>query len=141
MSTEQIRRPIVEPKVLPPCLFCNLQEMESRTLLNMEYWFMILDGFPVNEGHALIILKRHHPDIFNLSQEEWTELADMIECAKDYLNQEFHPDGYNLGINCGETAGQTIPHLHVHLIPRYKGDVENPRGGIRNFKKALVAYE
>jgi diadenosine tetraphosphate (Ap4A) HIT family hydrolase len=56
------------------------------------------------------------------------------------LDHEHHPDGYNVGVNCGEVAGQTIFHLHIHLIPRYKGDVENPRGGIRNFKKALVPY-
>ncbi|MFH1620698.1 MAG: HIT family protein [Patescibacteria group bacterium] len=122
------------------CLFCNSREMEPRVLIDMNYWFMILDDSPVNKGHALIILKRHYPDIFNLSRAEWIELEEIIERAKEYLDDEFHPDGYNLGVNCGEAAGQTIFHLHIHLIPRYKDDVENPRGGIRNFKKALVAY-
>ncbi len=122
------------------CLFCNSREMEARIILDMIYWFVIMDNFPVNKGHALIVLKRHHPDIFNLSRAEWIELDEMIRCAKEYLDEEFHPDGYNLGINCGETASQTVFHLHIHLIPRYKGDVEDPRGGVRNFKKALVPY-
>lgn len=95
----------------------------------------------MNEGHSLIILERHYPDIFELSWPEWKDLQDVIEHAKSYLDEKFHPDGYNVGVNCGEAAGQTVFHLHIHLIPRYNGDVDNSRGGIRNFKKPLVAYD
>ncbi len=115
------------------CLFCDSGQMEPRTKLDGRYWFVIMDNFPVNNGHALIILKRHYPDMFNLSWPEWKELQDIIEHAKRYLDEEFNPDGYNVGVNCGEAAGQTVFHLHIHLIPRYTGDVENPEGGIRNF--------
>lgn len=122
------------------CLFCDSRQMELRIALDGRYWFVIKDNFPVGKGHALIILKRHHQDIFDLSWPEWKELQDIIEHAKRYLDHEYRPDGYNVGVNCGEAAGQTVFHLHIHLIPRYKGDVENPRGGIRNFKKPLVPY-
>lgn len=118
------------------CLFCDSQQMKPRTVLNGRHWFVIMDKYPVNMGHVLIILKdRHCSDLFDLTWPEWKDLQDVLEHAKRYLDERFHSDGYNVGVNCGETAGQTIFHLHVHLIPRYKGDVENPRGGIRNFKK------
>ena len=123
------------------CIFCDSEQMESRIVLDIRHWFMIMDNFPVNNGHALIILKRHCSDIFNLTLQEWKELQYFIDHTKEYLDEEFDPDGYNVGVNCGETAGQTVFHLHIHLIPRYKNDVENPRGGIRNFKKSLVPYE
>ncbi len=123
------------------CLFCDFQKMGPRTVLDYRYWFMIMDNYPVNKGHALIILKRHYPDIFNLSIREWKELQEIIEDTKMHLDEEFDPDGYNVGVNCGQAAGQTIFHLHIHLIPRYDGDVDNPRGGIRNFKKPLVAHD
>lgn len=125
-----------------PCLFCDMAQMEPGIILDSQYFFVILDAFQVNRGHALIIPKRHQLDMFGLglSPKEWAELQEVIEHAKEYLDHNFSPDGYNLGVNCGEAAGQTVPHLHIHLIPRYKGDVENPRGGIRNFKKPLVKY-
>lgn len=122
------------------CLFCDSQQMEPGIILDGRDWFVIKDNFPVGNGHVLIILKRHYPDMFDLSWPEWRELQDILEHAKKYLDEEFDPDGYNVGVNCGKAAGQTIFHLHIHLIPRYKGDVENPRGGIRNFKKPLVPY-
>src|SRR3989338_329403 len=123
------------------CLFCDSRQMEPRTVLGVRYWFVILDKFPVGRGHALVILKRHHPDMFDLSWPEWKELQDVIGHTQEYLDEELEPDGYNVGVNCGQAAGQTVFHLHIHLIPRYKGDVENPRGGIRNFKKPLVPYD
>lgn len=122
------------------CPFCDAFAEGSRVKLSTQYFFVVLDEYPVNKGHALIIPKRHQPDIFSLDMPEWEILLHTIDRTKKYLDQEFHPDGYNIGINCGEAAGQTIPHLHIHVIPRYKGDVENPRGGVRNFKKPLVEY-
>lgn len=122
------------------CLFCDALVEGSRVKLDTQYFFVILDEFPVNKGHALIIPKRHQPDVFSFETYEWEILLHTIDRTKEYLDREFHPDGYNIGINCGEAAGQTVQHLHIHMIPRYKGDVENPRGGIRNFKKPLVEY-
>ena len=122
------------------CPFCYSQQMEQRAVLFGRYWFMIMDNHPVGNGHALIILKRHYPDIFSLSQPEWKDLQDTIEHAKEYLDFESHPDGYSVGVNCGQAAGQTVFHLHIYLIPRHNEDVENQRGGIRNLKKPLVEY-
>lgn len=123
------------------CDFCKaLQKREQGIVLATEHFFLKLDNFPVNEGHALIIPKRHVSDFFGLNIDEWEDLPCIVRRAKGYLDEVFHPDGYNIGINCGEAAGQTIFHCHIHLIPRYNGDVENPRGGIRNFKKPLVEY-
>lgn len=123
------------------CLFCDSEQMMPRTVLDGRFWFVIMDNFPVNKGHAMIVLKRHHAEMFDLSWPEWKDLQDILEHAKRYLDEQFDPDGYNIGVNCGQAAGQTVFHLHIHLIPRYKGDVENPRGGIRNFKKPLVSYD
>lgn len=122
------------------CLFCDSQQMKPRVVLDGRFWFVIMDNFPVGRGHALIILKRHYPDMFDISWPEWKELQEIMEHAAVNLDEQFHPDGYNVGVNCGEAAGQTVFHLHIHLIPRYKGDVENPRGGIRNLKKPVVGY-
>lgn len=102
---------------------------------------MILDKFPVNKGHSLVIPKRHCTDIFVLNPEEWMDFPFTIEKTKSMLDREFKPDGYNVGMNCGETAGQTILHAHIHVIPRYRGDGASPQGGIRNFKESLVPYD
>ena len=89
------------------------------------------DDFPVNPGHFEVIPKRHAPTIFDTTNEEKLAIFDLINEAKKLIDKKYKPDGYNIGINNGESAGQTVMHLHVHLIPRFKGDVENPRGGIR----------
>ena len=89
------------------------------------------DDFPVNPGHFEVIPKRHVPTIFDTTNEEKLAIFDLINEAKKLIDKKYKPDGYNIGINNGESAGQTVMHLHVHLIPRFKGDVENPRGGIR----------
>ena len=95
-------------------------------------FFLIKDRFPVSPGHVLIISNNLKKDFFELNDEERNELPLMIEAAKNLIDKEYNPDGYNIGMNCGEAAGQTIFHCHVHLIPRRKGDVDNPRGGIRH---------
>jgi diadenosine tetraphosphate (Ap4A) HIT family hydrolase len=122
------------------CLFCEVFSEKKRVVFDSEYFFVILDNFPVSKGHALVIPKRHQADIFSVTGGEWGDLSQMLQRTKTYLDNEYKPDGYNIGINCGEAAGQTIFHLHIHIIPRYKGDVEKPRGGIRNFKKPLAEY-
>lgn len=97
-----------------------------------DYFFMIFDRFPVSPGHILIISNDSSKiNFFDLSNEEKLELLNLLEIGKDIINEKFKPDGFNIGMNCGEAAGQTVMHFHCHLIPRYKGDMENPRGGIR----------
>jgi diadenosine tetraphosphate (Ap4A) HIT family hydrolase len=90
-----------------------------------------LDKFPVTLGHLLIIPVRHEPDFFAAKRDELAAIWALVDEAKGLLDAKYQPDGYNLGVNVGEVAGQTIAHAHLHLIPRYRGDVENPRGGVR----------
>lgn len=121
------------------CRFCEIFTYEE-ILFHTRCFFVIPDAYPVNRGHLLIISKRHLPDIFSVDHNEWEDLINAIDRARRYLKRQFTPDGYNIGVNCGEAAGQTIPHLHIHVIPRYKGDAENQRGGIRNFRRPMVEY-
>jgi diadenosine tetraphosphate (Ap4A) HIT family hydrolase len=97
-----------------------------------DYFFIIKDKFPVTPGHRLIISKRQVISYFDLNVEEQTDLSKCIHQAKKIIESEYQPNGYNIGMNCGECAGQTIFHFHCHLIPRYMGDTPNPRGGVRN---------
>jgi diadenosine tetraphosphate (Ap4A) HIT family hydrolase len=91
----------------------------------------VRDGYPVSPGHTLLIPKRHAGSFFDLSEQERGELLALLDRAKLVLDDEFQPQGYNIGINDGAAAGQTVPHLHVHLIPRFDGDMQDPRGGVR----------
>jgi diadenosine tetraphosphate (Ap4A) HIT family hydrolase len=112
-----------------PCAFCTLPA--ERIIHTSEHGVVIRDGFPVSPGHTLIIPKRHLDSFFNLSAEEKVDLMALLDTAKEQVEKEFSPTSYNIGINDGPAAGQTIPHLHIHLIPRYTGDVPDPRGGVR----------
>ena len=112
-----------------PCPFCTLAP--ERIIDSNEFGVTIRDGFPVSPGHTLVIPKRHIGSWFAISNEEQLGLLDLLAKAKVVLQEQFNPDGYNIGINDGPAAGQTVPHLHMHLIPRYKGDIEDPRGGVR----------
>lgn len=122
------------------CIFCNFSSSDEVVIQN-DLAYAMYDHFPVNKGHLLVIPKRHFASYFEASEEELLAIQDLIRLAKDMLNVEMKPDGYNIGINIGEAAGQTIFHLHVHLIPRFFGDVKNPKGGIRHLKKAAVEYD
>jgi diadenosine tetraphosphate (Ap4A) HIT family hydrolase len=112
-----------------PCPFCTLPP--ERIIDSNDLALVIRDGYPVSPGHTLVIPKRHIGSWFEITQAEQQALLDLLAKAKAVLVTEFKPDGYNIGINDGPTAGQTVPHLHMHLIPRYKGDQEDPRGGVR----------
>ena len=109
------------------CVFCGDVKIIEETKLS----FAIYDKFPVSDGHVLIIPKRHVSSYFDLSDLEKKDLYILMETMKKHLDISLKPDGYNIGINVGEVAGQTVMHVHMHLIPRYKGDIENPRGGVR----------
>jgi diadenosine tetraphosphate (Ap4A) HIT family hydrolase len=113
-----------------PCPFCN--PPEERVFLTGDGIFGLWDAFPVSPGHALLVPRRHIPSWFDATTAEQVALAKAIADAKAVIEQAHRPDGYNIGINCGAAAGQTVFHLHVHLIPRYQGDVAEPRGGVRH---------
>ena len=104
----------------------------DRILFRNDFFFIIKDAFPVSPGHLLIISKEVRRDYFELTNEELRSFNEVIHFAKEIVEKEFAPAGYNIGMNCGESAGQTVFHFHCHVIPRYIGDMENPRGGVRH---------
>ena len=106
--------------------------LNKKKIIENENAFAIYDGFPVSKGHVLVIPKRVVAEIFDLNDEEYSSCFNLVKDVKKILEEKFKPDGFNIGINNGEKAGQTIFHAHIHVIPRYNGDVENPRGGIRH---------
>jgi diadenosine tetraphosphate (Ap4A) HIT family hydrolase len=111
------------------CVFCKL----NRTVLaQSDLSRAFLDGFPVSDGHALIVPKRHVTSIWDMTDTEYNDAFGLVRHVKDLLLQMFNPQGFNIGVNCGEAAGQTVFHAHIHIIPRYAGDVSTPRGGVRN---------
>ena len=112
------------------CVFCEIidSKCDTTVLLETESYICFLDKFPVTEGHTLVAPKTHIED---LDQADWNSLFKFLQRAHTEVKDRYDPDGTNIGVNNGEEAGQTIPHLHWHIIPRYEGDIENPRGGIR----------
>ncbi len=112
------------------CVFCE-KIAAGKTLFENNLWVALEDSFPVSKGHTLIVPKRHVASFFDLTKDEFATLQEMIRRAKAYLDSQYRPDGYNIGVNVGEAAGQSVFHVHVHVIPRHKGDVANPRGGVR----------
>lgn len=109
------------------CLFCD----PSRAILRNDHAFVRFDDFPVNPGHCLIIPFRHFASFFDATAEERAAIFSIIDVARALVDEKHAPGGYNIGVNVGPIAGQSVMHLHVHLIPRYAGDVENPKGGVR----------
>lgn len=122
------------------CLFCELATDNESIIVENEYFSSRYDSYPVSKGHALIVSKRHVLSFFDLSDEEVKGFYALIKTTREAILKMFQPSGFNIGVNDGEVAGQTIPHLHIHLFPRYKGDVENPQGGVRNIIPNLVKY-
>ena len=120
-----------------PCPFCRTDE----ALLANTLAYVCLDKFPVTPGHLLIIPVRHEANFFASNPAELEAVWALVAESKALLDTKYHPDGYNLGVNVGEVAGQTIAHAHLHLIPRYRGDVENPRGGVRGVIPAKQQYQ
>lgn len=112
------------------CVFCN-PESERELIVESASAYAIYDKFPVNKGHALIIPKKHTSNYFDLTFKAQSACIFMLNKVQEILSEKFNPDGFNVGINVGEKAGQTVNHVHIHIIPRYNGDVEEPRGGVR----------
>jgi len=130
---------VTDQKHASDCIFC-------RPAANLEFLtesagaFAVYDGYPVSEGHALVISKKHVADFFLLSRHEQDALWIVVNRVKQLLEERYHPDGFNVGFNVGESAGQTVFHAHVHVIPRYTGDMEHPRGGIRHVIPSRAKY-
>jgi diadenosine tetraphosphate (Ap4A) HIT family hydrolase len=111
------------------CAFCTLPE--GRIIDRNDVGLVIHDAYPVSPGHTLVIPRRHVVSFFDSTEAERAGLMSLVFSARQQLDAEFSPDGYNVGINDGTLAGQTVPHLHIHLIPRYQGNRPDPRGGVR----------
>jgi diadenosine tetraphosphate (Ap4A) HIT family hydrolase len=118
---------------MTPCFFCEVQKKKDpKQIASNRYFFSRYDDFSVSNGHAEIVPKRHVYSVFELTTEEWTHAFEILDATKRAIERRYKPDGYNIGINEGNAGGQSIGHLHIHLIPRYIGDIANPEGGIRN---------
>ena len=115
------------------CLFCERNNLEKHTILaENDFCYARQDNFAVSPGHLEVVPKSHVVSFFELTNEELGQMYSLLKEAKAIIQDKYNPDGYNIGLNEGEMAGRSIHHLHIHLIPRYEGDVENPKGGIRN---------
>ena len=112
------------------CPFCSLGS-DVDIVYETQTCVAFYDKYPVSPGHTLIIPKRHVASYFDLTAKEREDMDMMLQFVKQNLDKQYHPDGYNIGINVNEAAGQTVFHVHMHLIPRYYGDVANPKGGVR----------
>jgi diadenosine tetraphosphate (Ap4A) HIT family hydrolase len=111
------------------CPFCEIDR--ERIWLDNEVGIALWDVYPVSEGHALVVPRRHVASIYDLSDCDQHSLWELVAEARHALLEKFSPNGFNIGINDGPVAGQTVMHAHIHIIPRYTGDVPDPRGGIR----------
>lgn len=135
MSAEAVQEKKRDPN--NPCLFCK----DARGVsLEKELAYSARDTYAVSPGHTLVIPRRHVADFFDLTPEEINACMELIIEERKLLDKEFKPDGYNIGVNVGEAAGQSIFHVHIHIIPRYKGDVENPQGGVRHVLPKKAHY-
>ncbi|RDV84346.1 HIT family protein [Ammonifex thiophilus] len=120
------------------CLFCNLPR--EAIIAENELAFAIFDKYPVNPGHTLVLPKRHFASFFEATEEEIVALYCLLHEVKKLLDERYHPDGYNVGVNVGKCAGQVIMHLHFHVIPRFEGDAPRP-GGLRRVKDPITPWE
>jgi diadenosine tetraphosphate (Ap4A) HIT family hydrolase len=121
-----------------PCPFCELAT--DRILRESDVAAAILDSYPVTEGHVLVVPKRHVESLFELPPNEQSAVWSFVAQVREVLTSKFRPDGFNIGLNDGEAAGQTVMHCHIHVIPRRNGDVIDPRGGVRWIIPEKAAY-
>ncbi len=114
---------------MPACPFCSIDP--AKIIAGDALTMTVRDTLPVSPGHTLVLPRRHVASIFDATAEEVTALWQAVQTARSALLREFSPEGFNIGVNDGLASGQTILHLHIHIIPRYNGDMPDPRGGIR----------
>ncbi|HAF44324.1 MAG TPA: HIT family protein [Gallionellaceae bacterium] len=135
MSSEATQEKKRDPN--DPCLFCS----DARGVsIQHELAYSARDSYPASPGHTVVIPRRHVSSFFDLTPEEVAACMGLIKEEKKLIDEEFNPDGYNVGVNVGPAAGQSIFHVHIHIIPRYKGDVENPQGGVRHVIPKKAQY-
>jgi diadenosine tetraphosphate (Ap4A) HIT family hydrolase len=120
------------------CPFCTMPA--DRLIESNRHAFAVLDGFPVSPGHTLVVARRHVADVFDLGENEIADIIGLIRSARLRLDQEWSPTGYNVGVNVGADAGQTVMHVHIHVIPRYSGDTSDPTGGVRHVIPGKARY-
>jgi diadenosine tetraphosphate (Ap4A) HIT family hydrolase len=121
------------------CAFCN-RIASGELVAENDLAVAFLDAFPVNPGHCLVVPRRHEADFLALTSDEHVAAWVLVASVRTRIEATLRPDGYNVGINVGEAAGQTVAHAHLHVIPRYLGDVPDPRGGIRWVVPARAPY-
>jgi diadenosine tetraphosphate (Ap4A) HIT family hydrolase len=121
------------------CVFCHRLSNGDLVVQN-DLAAAFLDAYPLSPGHCLIVPRRHEADFLALTVDEQLAIWALMAEVRRYIEADRTPDGYNIGINVGDTAGQTVPHAHLHVIPRYHGDVADPRGGIRLIIPAKARY-
>lgn len=120
------------------CVFCHVSP--ERIIDANDHAIVMLDAFPVSRGHTLVVSRRHVASFFELVESEQLAIFQLLQTARKRLEESCQPGGYNIGVNIGQHAGQTVMHVHVHLIPRYPGDVSSPEGGIRNVIPGKGSY-
>lgn len=121
------------------CIFCNTKG--EKLVVENELAQAVYDTYPVSPGHTLVVPRRHAATIWDLTDEEYAACFALVRQAKPILEARHHPDAFTVGVNCGEAAGQSVWHAHIHVIPRYRGDVPDPRGGVRNVVPHKAHYE
>lgn len=114
-----------------PCIFCRPSK-KLEYIAESSHTFAVYDAYPVSPGHALVIPKAHIADYFDITKTVQEELWQTVNFVKGFLQKKYSPDGFNVGININEAAGQSVFHCHIHIIPRYSGDVQHPKGGVRH---------
>ena len=122
----------------PDCVFCTLEP--ARIAWSGTLVLAVWDAFPVSPGHALVVPRRHVPDWDALTRDEKAAILAGVDEARALIGARHAPDGFNIGCNDGAAAGQTVPHFHMHVIPRYAGDAPDPRGGVRWVLPAHARY-
>ena len=128
------------------CPFCNIEQ--NRLIYEDDLIIAFWDVYPVSPGHALLIPKRHVAAWFDASEEEQIHLLQGVNRVREIIEERHSPAGFNIGVNVGQAAGQTVFHLHLHVIPRYDGDTPDPTGGVRhvipgkgNYRRGGVCWE
>ena len=117
------------PSDAAPCIFCN---PEREIIVENDAAIAVYDSYPVSPGHALVLPRRHVVTIWDLDDSEYDACFRLVRELRPILETRYGPDGFNVGANCGEAAGQSVWHAHIHVIPRYRGDVDDPLGGVRH---------
>ena len=120
------------PATTSSCILCQFDNASvNRILIQSRRFYARFDKYPATQGHIEIVPKRHVVSLFDLTPSEARQAYRLMRRAQDLLRRQYEPDGFTVGVNDGRAAGRSIDHLHIHVIPRYEGDVEDPRGGIR----------